>query len=251
MAEFSQLEEAYQQSLEQTKALKEIENNKSTYDKRSDQLEAVVNKNNAFNEPTTPYDSRYPYNHSITSESGHSIEMDDTPGAERLSISHRSGTFSEIYPNGSKTEKILNDHVQVIVKDNQVYVMGNEQKTTQGNLKLYIKGNVKAQVDGSLEIEVKGDMAMKVGGTFTAMADSFNFVGPINHVGDFSSTGNIINQGNISSDKNIQAQLDIVGHRNVIVDGYGDYGGDVTAGSISLQNHTHPIVGGGNTEPPQ
>jgi hypothetical protein len=251
MATEAELEKALDQSITQTKALGEIEQNKPKYDQKADQLEAVVNPNNSYGELKTPYDSKYPYNHSLTSESGHSIEMDDTPGAERVAITHRSGTFSEIHPDGSKVEKILNDNVQIIVKDNQVYIMGNEQKTTQGSLKLYIKGNAKLQVDGSVELEVKGDFAMKVDGTFSAMADSFNFIGPINQVGDFSSTGNIINQGNISSDKNIQAQLDIVGHRNVIVDGYGDYGGDVTAGSISLQNHTHPIVGGGNTEPPQ
>lgn len=251
MATVAQLSQALDESVAQTEALAEININRPQYEQKGDQLEAVVNPNNSFSEPETPYDSKYPYNHSFASESGHSIEMDDTPGAERLTITHRTGTFSEIHPDGSKVEKILNDNVQIIVKNNEIYIMGNEQKTTQGSLKLYIKGNAKLQVDGSVELEVKGDFAMKVDGTFSAMADSFNFVGPINQVGDFSSTGNIINQGNISSNKNIQAQLDFVGHRNVIVDGYGDYGGDVTAGPISLQGHTHPDPQGGSTGTPQ
>lgn len=251
MATEAELEKALDQSVAQTKALGEIEQNKPKYEQKGDQLEAVVNPNNSYGEPKTPYDSKYPYNHSITSESGHSIELDDTPGAERVAITHRSGTFSEIHPDGSKVEKIFNDNVQIVVKNNQVYIMGNEQKTTQGSLKLYIKGNAKLQVDGSVELEVKGDFAMKVDGTFSAMADSFNFVGPINQVGDFSSTGNIVNQGNIASNKNIQAELDFVGRRNVIVNGYGDFEGDVTAGSISLQDHVHSIPSGGETGPPQ
>lgn len=251
MADLSQLQQALEQSLAQTKALSEIQQNKTTYDNRADQIEAVVNTNNAFQEPKTPYDSKYPYNQAMASESGHSIEMDDTPGAERLAITHRTGTFSEIHPDGSKVEKIVNDNVQIIVKDNQVYVMGNEQKSTQGNLKLYIKGNVKAQVDGEVELEVKGNFTMKVDGTFSAMADSFNFVGPINQVGDFASTGNIINQGNISSNKNIQAELDFIGHRNVEITGYGHYGGDVVGGGISLDNHTHSDPQGGSTGKPK
>lgn len=251
MAELSQLQAAFDQSLQQTKTLKEIQENKPTYEEKGDQLEAVVNPNNQFSEPETPYDSKYPYNHSFTSESGHSIEMDDTPGAERVAITHRTGTFSEIHPDGSKVEKIVNDNVEIIVKDNQVYIMGNEQKSTQGSLKIYIKGNAKLQVDGSVELEVKGDMAMKVGGTFSALADSFNFVGPINHIGDFSCTGNIVNQGNISSNKSIQAELDFVGHRNVLVDGYGHYTGDVVGKGISLSGHTHSDPQGGNTGSPQ
>lgn len=250
MASSGELNIALDQSMAQTEALVEIKKNKNTYTKRADQIEAVVNGNNAFEEPTTPYDSKYPYNQTMASESGHSIEMDDTPGAERVAITHRSGTFSEIHPDGSKVEKIINDNVQIIVKDNQVYIMGNEQKSTQGNLKIFIKGNVKAQIDGSVELEVKGDFTMKVDGTFSAMANSFNFIGPINQIGDFASTGNIINQGNISSNKNIQAELDFVGHRNVLIDGYGHYDGDVVAAGISLENHTHPDPQGGSTGAP-
>jgi len=249
---------ALQQSNAQLAALTEIVKNKSTYDSRADQVEAVVNDNNATVQPETPYDARYPYNHSITSESGHSIELDDTPKAERVAITHRSGTFSEIHPDGSKVEKILNDNVQIVVKDNEVFVMGSEKRTTQGNLKLYIMGNVKAQVDGSVELEVKGDFALKVDGTFSALADSFNFVGPINHVGDFSSTGNILNQGNISSAKNIQAELDFVGHQDFILDRNATIGGDttvqgttVTGGSINLNTHTHSDPQGGSVGSPQ
>ena len=115
--------EALEQSNAQLAALTEIVQNQSTYDNRADQVEAVVNENFASTEPKTPYDSKYPYNHSITSESGHSIELDDTPNAERVAITHRSGTFSEIHPDGSKVEKILNDNVQIIVRDNEVFVI--------------------------------------------------------------------------------------------------------------------------------
>ena len=99
----------------QLTVLQDVQNNKTTYDKSATQLEAVDNPNNAFSEPTTPYAPKYPYNNAKATESGHLMEFDDTPGAERVSIAHRSGTFFEIGPDGSKTEKIFNDNYQIIM----------------------------------------------------------------------------------------------------------------------------------------
>jgi hypothetical protein len=258
----AELEQALKQSNQQLGALTEIVDNKKTYNQKGDQLEAAIHPNNETSEPETSYDPKYPYNNSTSTESGHTFELDDTPGAERVSLSHRTGTFFEVHPNGSKVEKIVNDNVQIIVKNNEIYIMGDEKKSTQGNLKLFIKGNAKLQVDGDVELEVVGNMTMKVGGMFTAMAESFNFVGPINHVGDINCTGNIINQGNISSAKNVQAELDFVGHQDLLLTRDANIGRDtivtrnLTAEKITLNNgidlgtHTHPDPQGGSTSAP-
>lgn len=253
----AELEEALKQSNKQLETLKEVVDNRKKYDQKGDQLEGVIYPKNETNEPVTPYDSKYPYNHSTITESGHTFELDDTPGAERVSLSHRTGTFFEVHPDGSKVEKIVNNNMTVIVKNNEVYIMGDEKKSTQGNLKVYIKGNAKLEVGGDVELEVKGNMTMKVDGQYTAMADKFNFVGPINHVGDYMTTGNILNQGNISSAKNIQAELDFVGHQDLIITRNETIGGTITAGGdvigagVSLDNHVHTNGGGiGNSGPP-
>lgn len=60
----------------------------------------------AFNEPATPYAAVYPYNHVYESESGHTVEIDDTPGAERMHWYHRAGTFKEIHPDGTQVVKV-------------------------------------------------------------------------------------------------------------------------------------------------
>lgn len=44
----------------------------------------------------TAYGTLYPYNTTYTTKSGHAIELDDTPGHERLHIWHRSGCYEEI-----------------------------------------------------------------------------------------------------------------------------------------------------------
>ena len=41
-----------------------------------------------WNQPTGDYNARYPFNNVYESESGHIMEYDDTPGAERISQFH-------------------------------------------------------------------------------------------------------------------------------------------------------------------
>jgi hypothetical protein len=70
-----------------------------------------------FMEPKTPYAAVYPYNHVYESESGHVIEVDDTPGAERLHWYHRSGTFREIHPDGTEVNKVTKVQYNFITDD--------------------------------------------------------------------------------------------------------------------------------------
>ena len=58
--------------------------------------------------PSSINNAKYPYNHVHQSESGHIIEIDDTPGAERLHRYHRAGTFEEIGALGQRITKIMN-----------------------------------------------------------------------------------------------------------------------------------------------
>ena len=57
--------------------------------------------NESFDQPDNPYNSEYPYNKVIQSESGHIVELDDTPGSERIHIFHKTGSFIEIDQTGS------------------------------------------------------------------------------------------------------------------------------------------------------
>ena len=43
----------------------------------------------------------YPLNQVLTTNSGHTVEYDDTPGYERISITHRSGSFIEFDAAGN------------------------------------------------------------------------------------------------------------------------------------------------------
>ena len=70
--------------------------------KRNNLVSVIGAAESEWNEPETSYGAEYPYNKVMESESGHVMEFDDTPGAERVHIAHRSGSFSEWFPSGSK-----------------------------------------------------------------------------------------------------------------------------------------------------
>ena len=80
---------------------------------------------------TSPNRSLYPFNHTYTTESGHVMEYDDTPGGERIHQYHTKGTFYEIQPDGTKVTKVVGDDYQIYLKGNHVVVEGNMNLTVK------------------------------------------------------------------------------------------------------------------------
>ena len=60
---------------------------------------------------SNPYNARYPFNRVNQTESGHVIEIDDTPNGERINIQHMSGSFIEMHPDGPI--RILNEGTRI------------------------------------------------------------------------------------------------------------------------------------------
>lgn len=89
-----------------------------------------------FDEPATPYDAVYPYNKVFETEAGHVLEFDDTFGAERIHIYHRSGTFVEIHPNGTMVTKIGTDGHEYVLGDSYLYVGGNCHISAKGDIRI-------------------------------------------------------------------------------------------------------------------
>lgn len=67
--------------------------------------------NSEVGAPADPYAAQYPSNNVYQTKSGHTIEIDDTSGAERIHIHHKSGSFIEIHPNG-----------QIVIKGQETYI---------------------------------------------------------------------------------------------------------------------------------
>lgn len=119
-----------------------------------------------WSEPQPSNAPRYPYNHVRETESGHIVEFDDTPGAERIHHQHRTGTYEEWRPDGSEAKKIVGDATQIIIGDQKFLVGGDQQITILGNAKLLIQGNLEEQVNGNVTRLIKGNVVEKIEGNF-------------------------------------------------------------------------------------
>lgn len=93
-------------------------------------------------EPDAPYAAKYPYNKVHRTESGHVIEIDDTPGKERLHAFHKSGTYVEINNEGRVVVKGVNNSYELVAKNKEVYVKGNVNAVVEGNYTLNVTGHI-------------------------------------------------------------------------------------------------------------
>jgi hypothetical protein len=119
-----------------------------------------------WNEPETPYNSYYPYNHVMESESGHISEIDDTPGVERLHNYHRSGTFTEIYPDGIKVEKIVGNNYKIVLEEQYEHIQNRYNLTIDGPFNVIVQNNATIIVKGNADISVGGNLTTEVGGNY-------------------------------------------------------------------------------------
>ena len=111
-----------------------------------------------------PYISaQYPFNHVHESESGHIREIDDSPGHERLFTQHRSGTFEEIHPDGTKVVKIIGDNYEIVAGGSNVYVTGAVNLTVEGAVRELIKGDYVLEVEGNYTQKIHKNHLVKVG----------------------------------------------------------------------------------------
>ena len=140
----------------------------------------VANGHGSYSEPPTPFDAKYPYNHVITSESGHIIERDDTPGKERTHDYHRSGTFTEVHPFGTKVAKVVRDNYEFILGDNYINIkklIPSDEGSLGGNLFLNIEGDVYEFVQGNVERQVNGSVREMIRGNYDTFVNGDRTIG--------------------------------------------------------------------------
>lgn len=160
----------------------------------------VDSKDNPYKEPDNPYNAQYPYNNVTSTESGHAIELDDSPGAERVHIFHRNGSFVEMHPDGTVVYKTVNDQHGITLANNYIMIGGNHQSdiagnsrnfingsyhievtggdttinVTGGNVNLSVNGNVNADVSGNINTQCGGDFNLRAGGNINMRGSKIN-----------------------------------------------------------------------------
>ena len=116
-----------------------------------------------WDQPSSAYNTEYPHN-KVWETACHSIELDDTPGGERITVRHKSGSFIEIDSRGTTTQKTASDHYDVMDRKQHVVVGGMSTVTIMGNSYVYVRGNKIEEIEGDLKTLVHGNHMISVGG---------------------------------------------------------------------------------------
>jgi len=111
--------------------------------------------------------SIFPFNQIQETPSGHSFEMDDTPGGERVLIKHRTGAGIELRADGSVLISTRKQRVEVVGGDSKVIVEGEGDLVYKGNVDLRIDGDFNVSVGGDYNIDVAGDKKEEIKGRHT------------------------------------------------------------------------------------
>lgn len=115
----------------------------------TDDWEEPISQANASTPP------QYPFNRATVTDFGHSIELDDTKGRERVRIQHGVGTFTEIHSDGSRVNKIVGDNYEIVAKNNNVLIKGACNITVIGDVKTTVSGNYTLDVTGDIVVNGK------------------------------------------------------------------------------------------------
>lgn len=105
------------------------------------------------NEPPTAFSARYPFNKVTQTEGGHVVELDDTPGSERINVFHKSGSYIEINEEGRRVQKIVGDDYEIVKQDKNVYV--------KGSLNIIVEGSADINVSRACNISATLPLTLK------------------------------------------------------------------------------------------
>jgi len=169
---------------------------------------------------------QYPYNNIQQSESGHSIELDDTPGRERVRIQHRSNTFTEMQPNGDRVNKVYGTNYEIIAGDNNVLIkgqcnitingacvitiIGDADMQVNGNLNQKVSGDVVQAIDGAVNITAKSDVQISSSGDISLSGENVNVNGDFNVFGGITTTQSVSAIGNINAGEQVSAKIGVI-----------------------------------------
>jgi len=123
-------------------------------------------------EPKTAYAVQYPFDNVMESESGHVFELDDTPGAERVNLAHRSGSYIEMAPDGSTTHKVIANNFQVIISNDNVWIGGNCVVQIGGDATVVVGGKIEITAGQSVQITAPGGLSVLGGSLYVEGAIS-------------------------------------------------------------------------------
>ena len=193
--------------------------NESDINKPPEEAPGLWNEPEGATEENPPV---YPYNNVTQTESGHSFEMDDTPGAERIRLQHRIGTFTEMNSIGDHTVKIIGNGFEIIA--------GNKNVEVTGHCNITVKGDCNIDVEGDFNQQVKGDYNLIVDGEYN-----------VRSIGEMWLSGD--DDVSISANENFGGSLRLGAADNVYINAELDVGGSITCDTITAESRVNAGMG--------
>lgn len=198
---------------------------------------AAYQSDNQFIEPESTVGA-YPFNNVTQTESGHSFNLDDTPGEERIRLQHRTGTFIDMSPNGDEVHKVFGDGYEIIIKNKNVSIRGICNVRVDGDCNLKVGGDYNLVIDGDFNLTTKGEFNVGVKKNVNIESDKDIKLKSTSVLGRLQLDGGGAN-GELVIDSNIQVYGDVTAKNLFAVNSTGvggrvDGAGGVSAGLLGF-----------------
>lgn len=135
-------------------------------------------------EKPSSFAAKYPANSAYTTSGGHTIEIDNTEGHERMHIEHKSGTSFEMTPSGDLLGKVKKDFQTIVdgkmemnIKDNTTIVSDKKVDFTFDSLSVTVAKDVQFTASsfqfindplfGNMNINSNGSVIVSAGASTT------------------------------------------------------------------------------------
>jgi hypothetical protein len=122
-------------------------------------------------EPQLAFNPVYPYNNSKESESGHYFDIDDTKDNERIFLMHRTGTFDEVGPDGTRHQKNCKDYWHV--------VHGTRNEYAKNNYNLEVGGNYNMNANKDINISSASNIIITSSRSVTIVSPLITLIGNV------------------------------------------------------------------------
>lgn len=179
-------------------------------------LGAKLPGGSAWDQPESPFRGEYPYNKVTQTEGGHVIEIDDTPGAERLHLFHKSGTFVEIDVNGSVVMRTVGSKYEIIDRNGKVSITGSADISVNGACNIFVGNDANIEVEGDTNLTCHNDITAQAGGKLNlTAAEELNIASSNVNIEAY----NVMNvKSNVSLRLSTTQELSLKSNTNVMVE---------------------------------
>ena len=106
------------------------------------------------------YKAEYPHNKVTSTPSGHTIQLDDTPGEERIMVADMRGNYVEMGKDGVN----IRSNTKMNITVGSASPGGEFSLRIKSKCDIHVDGDANIKVSGNMDGEVEGDSSMLVKG---------------------------------------------------------------------------------------